>query len=45
MNGVDSGGLGAVSFAIPEWVLIVAVVMLVAVGVVGIAKVWAMFQG
>jgi hypothetical protein len=45
MNGVDSGGLGAVSVGIPEWVLIVAVVVLVAVGVVGIAKVWAMLQG
>ena len=45
MSSVDSGGLGAVSVGIPEWVLIAAVVVLVAVGVVGIAKAWAMFQG
>lgn len=45
MGSADSGGIGAVSFGIPEWVLIVAVVALVVVGVVGIAKVWAMFQG
>ena len=44
MNSID-GGLSVVSVGIPEWVLIVAVVVLVAVGVVGIAKAWAMFQG
>ena len=44
MSSTD-GGLGVVSVGIPEWVLIVAVVVLVAVGVVGIAKAWTMFQG
>ena len=45
MNAVGSGGLGAVSVGIPEWLLIVALVVLVALGVTGIAKAWAMFQG
>ena len=45
MNAVDSGGLGAVSFGIPEWLLIVVLIVLVALGVMWIAKVWAMFQG
>ena len=45
MNAVDSGGLDAVSVGIPEWLLIVALLVLVALGVMGIAKAWAMFQG
>jgi hypothetical protein len=45
MNAQVSGGLAAVSFSIPEWLLVLAVVVLVAMGVVGIWKVWAMFQG
>jgi hypothetical protein len=45
MNVQNSGGLGAVSSSIPEWLLILILVVLIALGVAGIWKVWVMFQG
>jgi len=44
MNVQNSGGLGAVSFSIPEWLLTLILVALIALGIVGIWKAWAMFQ-